>query len=361
MPAEAPEQFFADGIPVEIGKIDRELKKLWQDSDQVATRASRLNLVIYSAAEHSIRANTQMVELIARQHALRAIVLSAKAQTSGNRVRAWINAHCQISRSGARQRCSEQIAFQLEGDARDLGLIPNIVFSHLEGDLPLYLWWQGRFPCVPDKRLMDWVDRLIYDSADWDDAAGQVEIVERLAADSGLDNALADINWTRLNGWRVALAQFFDSPAARSALEATAAVEIDHAPGMRLTATLLAGWLAAQLGWVPQPGSVDALGFDAEGKRVSVNLFEKAGPPLTRVHLTAATGAEFVVTREAHSEYLSASSRLDAGGRESWQMFPVGSEQTPDLVSDELSYGGEHACYRKALRVVAALQKVAGP
>ncbi len=74
-----PKEFFSDGIPVEIGKIQRELKKLWQDS-KTATRASRLNLVIYSAAEHSIRANTALVEKITREHALRAILISAKPQ-----------------------------------------------------------------------------------------------------------------------------------------------------------------------------------------------------------------------------------------------------------------------------------------
>ena len=54
--------FFAQGIPVEVGKIQRELKKLWQDSHEMATRASRLNLVIFSTAEQSLRANTALVE-----------------------------------------------------------------------------------------------------------------------------------------------------------------------------------------------------------------------------------------------------------------------------------------------------------
>lgn len=361
MPTEAPEEFFEDGIPVEIGKVNRELKKLWQDSDQVATRASRLNLVIYSTAEHSLRANTASVEQVARQHALRAILISAKPQAGGNRVRAWINAHCQVSKSGEKQRCSEQIAFQLEGDARDLGFISNIVFSHLDGDLPLYLWWQGAFPCVPDQRLMDWVDCLIFDSADWTDVPSQIAIVERLAADSRLENSLGDINWGRITGWRVALAQFFDAPGALSALGDLSEVEIDHAPGARLTATLLVGWLAAQLGWTPQPGSADAMVFDADGKRVAISLFEKAGPPLTRVHLKTRSGAECLVTRDANSRYLNASSRLDASGREARQMLPVGAEDTPDLVSDELSYAGEHRCYRKALRVLAELGRLDVP
>ena len=55
----ARQEFFGDGIPVAIGQIPRELKKVWQEGQKTAMRASRLNLVIYSAAEHSIRANTE--------------------------------------------------------------------------------------------------------------------------------------------------------------------------------------------------------------------------------------------------------------------------------------------------------------
>jgi hypothetical protein len=35
--------FFGEGVPAEIGKIDKELKKLWQEQQTVATRASRMN------------------------------------------------------------------------------------------------------------------------------------------------------------------------------------------------------------------------------------------------------------------------------------------------------------------------------
>ncbi len=77
-------EFFGPGTSVEVGKIQRELKKLWQQSDQTATRASRLNLVIYNSGESSIRANTALVEQIARQHAIRAIIIAAKPQLPGN-------------------------------------------------------------------------------------------------------------------------------------------------------------------------------------------------------------------------------------------------------------------------------------
>ncbi len=37
------------GVPVEVGKIDHELKKLWQESEGAVTRASLMNLAVYSA------------------------------------------------------------------------------------------------------------------------------------------------------------------------------------------------------------------------------------------------------------------------------------------------------------------------
>ena len=159
-----------------MGKIQRELKKLWQQSDQTATRASRLNLVIYNSGESSIRANTALVEKIARQHAIRAIIIAAKPQLPGNTVRAWVNAHCQINNKGAKQRCSEQIAFELTGEARQQGLTPNIILGNLDSDLPLYFWRQGEFS-NPSEQLMAWVDRLIFDSADWPKPGGAIRVV----------------------------------------------------------------------------------------------------------------------------------------------------------------------------------------
>ena len=44
---------FTAGLPVEVGQIHRELKKLWDASDGVMTRASLINLAVYSEAPDS--------------------------------------------------------------------------------------------------------------------------------------------------------------------------------------------------------------------------------------------------------------------------------------------------------------------
>src|SRR5947207_9499801 len=133
-------QTFSPGLPVEIGKIDRELKKLWAESSGAMTRASLMNLAVYSEAPGSLPLNTEIIFKITEDHACRAIVISANPDAKENRVEAWISAHCHISRAGGKQVCSEQLSFLLEGPCA--WLLPNMVFSQLDFDILFYFWWQ---------------------------------------------------------------------------------------------------------------------------------------------------------------------------------------------------------------------------
>ena len=155
------------GVPVEVGKIDHELKKLWQESEGAVTRASLMNLAVYSEEQGSLDRNTQLMARITENHACRAIVIEADCNAESDRVDAWISAHCHVSRAGSKQVCSEQISFRLNGGCTTQ--LPNIVLSNLDSDLPLYLWWQHEFREPMDPQLWTWVDRVIYDSRPWQD------------------------------------------------------------------------------------------------------------------------------------------------------------------------------------------------
>src|SRR3954471_8515389 len=111
----AAAETFAVGMPVDIGKIDRELKKLWEQGGEQMTRASLINLAVYSEAPDSLQTNTQLVAAIAQDHACRAIVIAANPSATEDHVGAWIAAHCHVSRAGSKQICSEQISFSLNG------------------------------------------------------------------------------------------------------------------------------------------------------------------------------------------------------------------------------------------------------
>src|SRR3954451_4462140 len=168
------------GLPVEIGKIDRELKKLWSEGGGAKTRASLINLAVYSEAPDSLQQNTKIISDITEDHACRAIVIGANPQAKENRVEAWIDVHCHVSRAGSKQVCSAQLSFLLDGPSARL--LPNIVFSQLDSDLPLFLWWQGEFSDPMDPQLWAWVERVIYDSQTWHDFRTQMQRVESAQA-----------------------------------------------------------------------------------------------------------------------------------------------------------------------------------
>ena len=345
-------QTFSPGLPVEIGKIDRELKKLWAESGSEMTRASLMNLAVYSEAPGSLPLNTEIIFKITEDHACRAIVISASPDAKENRVEAWISAHCHISRAGSKQMCSEQLSFLLEGPSAKL--LPNIVFSQLDSDLPFYLWWQGEFHDPMDPQLWAWVDRVIYDSQTWSDFRAQMGRVETAQADAKQRIVLCDLNWTRLVQFRLALAQFFDHPGSHQRFEEIKSVEIDFAPGYRSTALLLAGWLAAQLHWTLEENSKDnTLAFRDESKKtIQVSLGEKAGEPLGRCVVNCGS-IEFRVAHSANADLLDVA--VEGADAKRKCLMPAGSNDSVRLMSEELMRGGPHRVYLRAMNSVRNL------
>jgi glucose-6-phosphate dehydrogenase assembly protein OpcA len=351
MPATA--ENYSLGLAVEISKIDRELKKLWAESAGAMTRASLINLAVYSEASGSLERNTQLIAGIAQNHACRAIVIGANPAAKENRVEAWISAHCHVSKAGGKQICSEQLSFLLEGPCTSL--LPSIVFSHLDSDLPLHLWWQGEFHDPMDPQLWAWVDRLMYDSHDWKDFDTQMRLVETAQEEAKQRVVLCDLNWTRLDKLRVAVAQFFDHPASHHHFDEIESAQIDFAPDFRSTAVLLAGWLGAQLNWRAEPTkNANEFAFtDSQDRKIDIVLSERAGEPVSRIVLSSG-GIEFVVAHAKGADLFEVwrGKRDEKCAR---QMMPAGSNDPVVLMSDELMRGGPHRVYLRAFNCVRSL------
>jgi glucose-6-phosphate dehydrogenase assembly protein OpcA len=345
-------QDFSPGLPVEVGKIEKELKKLWEQN-KGATRASLVNLAVYSEAADSLPANTKLVSELTENLACRAIVIAADPSPKENRVEAWISAHCHISRAGSKQICSEQLSFRLQGPCTNL--LPSIVFSQLDSDLPFYLWWQGQFHNPIDPQLWAWVDRLIYDSQTWQDFTSQLQLLEAAQREARERVVLCDLNWTRLDKIRLALAQFFDHPTSHRHFSAIERGEIRFAPGFRSTALLLAGWLAAQLHWqVEGRENAGQLRFvSAQGGKISMTLKEQAGEPISQITLVS-TGIEFEVAHAPGADLLEVS-RGKCGEPRAHQVMPAGSTELVRLMGDELMRGGAHKVYLRAIHCVRML------
>ena len=333
------------GLPVKIGKIDRELKRLWAEGGGAKTRASLINLAVYSEAAGSLPINTKIISEITEDHACRAIVIGANPDAKQNRVEAWINVHCHVSRAGSKQVCSEQLSFLLEGPSARL--LPNIVFSQLDSDLPLVLWWQGEFSNPMDPQLWAWVDRVIYDSQTWQNFRRQMQRLETAQAEAKQRIVLCDLNWTRLFQIRLALAQFFDHPAMQKRFDEIESVEIAFAPGFRSTGLLLAGWLAAQLRWSDgTQADKNALSFRGRKENgIKIALTEKAGEPIGRCAVRCGS-VQFVVEHGENADL------LDVSAGERACRMPAGKNDLMRLVGDELMRGGPHRVYLRAVNCV---------
>jgi len=341
------------GFPVEIGRIDQELKKLWLESEGVATRASLMNLAVYSEEPGSLQSNTQLMARITENHACRGIVIEADCRSEENRVSTWISAHCHVSGAGSKQVCSEQISFLLKGGCTTQ--LPNIVLSHLDSDLPFYLWWQEEFREPMDPQLWTWVDRLIYDSHGWSDFRAQMRLVESAQQETKQRIVLCDLNWMRLDNVRFALAQFFDHPASHHRLAKISKVRIDFAPGFRSTALLFVGWLGAQLNWRAEgtKPSAELRFIGPSGRPINVELRERDGQPLHEVALTSGD-VEFFVTHAKCGDLLEVS-RGKPGEKRMPQSMPVGKNDPVSLMSEELMRGGPHHVYLHAVNCVHEL------
>jgi glucose-6-phosphate dehydrogenase assembly protein OpcA len=341
------------GAPVEIGKIEKELKKLWQEGEGAMTRASLMNLAAYSEEAGSLNKNTQLMAKITEDHVCRAIVIEADCRSKENRVDAWMSAHCHVSPTGKKQVCSEQISFLLKGGCTTQ--LPSIILSNLDSDLPFYLWWQGELHDPMDAQLWEWVDRFIYDSYDWKDFPAQMALVETAHREAKQRLVLCDLNWTRLDHVRFALAQFFDHPASHHRLAKISKARIGFAPGFQSTALLFAGWLGAQLSWhIDEVKSSRELRFtESSGRQVDVELQEREGQPVHEIVLTSAD-VEFRVTY-ANCGDLMEVSRAEAGEKRTAQLMPAGKNDPVSLMSQELMRGGPHHVYLRAVNCVRDL------
>jgi glucose-6-phosphate dehydrogenase assembly protein OpcA len=341
------------GVPVEIGRIDKELKKLWHDSAGAMTRASLINLAVYSQEPGSLNNNTQLMAKIAENHACRGIVIEADCNAAQDGVDAWISAHCHVSGAGGKQICSEQISFLLKGGCTTL--LPSIVFSHLDSDLPFYLWWQGEFREPMDSQLWEWVDRVIYDSQGWKDFRAQMRLVESAEEEAKQRMVFCDLNWTRLDNVRFAIAQFFDHPASHHHFAKISKVRLDFAPGFRSTAVLFAGWLAAQLNWKSEKADVaNKLSFlGPGGRKIDVELRERPGEPIAEVAVETPE-VEFLVTHAECGDLLEIS-RGKPGEKRMPQLMPAANHDLVGLMSEELMRGGPHHVYLRAVNCVRDL------
>ena len=333
------------GKEVPIADVDKELHLLWEQ-DKARTNASLINLAVYSEQSGAILKNSERVQIITREHACRAILIGVDRENPEASIRAWITAHCHLA-YGRKSVCCEQIAFQLTGKAT--GRLRNTVFAHLNSDLPLVFWWQGQLSSLFSERLYSLIDRFIFDSSEWSDPLASYACIDR-AMQEVKSLVTMDVEWMRSSQIRMAIAGLFDDPMAISALEHTRELRVVVHPDHRMAGLQLLAWVIQRTGW--SRSRELALGSDhgdsyyletSEGSDVMATLVsDPLSAPIGMMEFQA-PGCVLRVTREAGSAYLH--QELEAGMHRIERCAPANSDDTAELVMNQLSRGSNNSLY----------------
>lgn len=243
-----------EDLSVDVTAIERSLSKIWrQESDdgtEPVTRAALWNVVAHTASDSDKNLATQTLGLASVSVPQRSIVIRS-ARSDDDELSSWIGANCHLV-SGSRQVCSEEISIVAGG--RRVSHVPSLVNALLIPDMPVAAWWLGDIPSGEDEyvaALLEPADRLVVDSVHFD-SVDDLRLVRRVSEES--KTTPADLNWVRMEAWRVATASMFDPADMRSLLGKIRSVRVisgsgsSYLFGEHVEALFFAAWLSSKAG-----------------------------------------------------------------------------------------------------------------
>jgi glucose-6-phosphate dehydrogenase assembly protein OpcA len=336
MPAAILNDFDFDrlGLETPISRIERALKQLWE-GDEAKTRASLINLAIYTEDSSLLAADNDLLDHVAAEHACRALLILALPDAQPPRARAWIQALCRPYQ-GKQAVCSEQISFVLEGG--DAAQVQNIVFAHLDSDLPLVVWWQADLTQHFEERFYSRIDTLIIDSSRWSDPAKQFDALRAAMSAETADFDVRDLAWTRSHFMRTALASCFQDAAALQNLAKLQVIRITHLKSQRTAALLLAVWINQRL-----------------GVTLKLELIEKDSGPALQSLVLEGDGVRGEVRRDCDSSFINVCT--SCGQHEHKDLLPADVDSDAELVSEQLSRFHGSTLYSSMLPFVRSMLK----
>ncbi len=324
------------GMPTAVEAIDEGLHLLWEQNE-TAARASLMNLAVYSEDPDALGANTKLVEPLTHEHACRVLLIEARRESSNKHTEAWVTAHCSLGPNGEKAVCCEQLAFRMHGCSP--GRLTNLLFAHLDSDLPLVLWWQASLTHGFGPDLYSRIDRLILDSQLWQDPQSEFARLLEIYKDRRQHFVIHDLSWARTLHLRLAIAAAFEDAYACQLLAKLEGITIAHAPSGETTARLLGGWLGERLQEGDRP--VPDISFENVADRDHEGAIDTVTFHLGGSSLSMRRGKRFY-------HWIA-----DASGVP--QRFPSDPTDTSTLLTAQLGRGGNNAAYWSNVRRAFAL------
>lgn len=369
---------------VNVRLVERDLHTLWEEmaktnqaeGHQAIMRVCVLNLMVVTPGEDTAGEVSQIMAHVTTQHPSRIFVILPKYGASEPDLSAWVTALCHLSAGGHKQVCCEQIMIAAGESA--LYRIPSLVRPLLVPDLPVVLWWRDvpNFDSRLFAELVQASDRVILDSARFQDPEEGLATLATLINHERQWTAFSDLSWSRLTPWRLSVAGLLDVPDWRAHLSRLTRVEIDfagasgsHRP-ISSEALLIVSWLASRLQWhvtsEPRRRSKDTYQLGLVSNDLAIDVEIKSAPSAVGIHgglhalrliAEGTPSPEFVVSRsEEDGVYLQAHVEL-AGTTLAGKIVRLGSHNEAELISKELEILGRDALFEESLAFLASIPR----
>jgi len=372
-------------IPVpnslDVEAIERMLADLWKQTagdnqtsgDDAVLRARAADLMVFLKGGSLLSDTQQVVSELASFHPCRALLMAGDRKAPARDIEMYVSAFCASQkRSDSRNLCCEGITLTAHGSF--VSELPSAAVPLLVPDLPVFLWWREELGAEEKvfSQLCLAADRVVIDSADFQDPPSDFVAVARLVTRSG-DEAivLSDINWARLTEWRASLANFYDVEDYRADLDQITEVRICFVAETGKTlavssqALLIAGWLASRLNWKfdgtmeMQPQGL-AFRFRRDNRLINLSFNEVHRPAmksgrLVEIELEASDApATFLVNRSEDGLHLETQTTI---GERSYpgRLLPVRNWSAAQMLSREMEILCDDKIYEESIELAAAM------
>jgi glucose-6-phosphate dehydrogenase assembly protein OpcA len=307
-------------------KILKELRELWaqlarDQGEGGVLRACSMTLIVVSEHDDALDAEQarKTIGVLMHEHPSRAIVLTPRedGEFTGR-----VFAECWMPFGGEQQICAEGI--EITADSEQTDEVARLLVPLIAPDLPVVLWCRG--PRAFLDRSLDplfpLANKIVFNTRAVRHPSSAIEFLRRMHKDG---RQVADLAWTRLTGWREAVAHLMDAcpdgwPAGRSGT-----VRIQHGgarPGTR--SLYFARWIERAL-----PG-------------MNVTLSPVAGDPGMHSVVFAGQGPEMSIKLGGKGTL-----EVNTGERVYSAMMSPDSEEC--LMREELSILGRDPVFERVL------------
>lgn len=289
-------------------------------------RTHMLDLVVFCDRREEADRMVEVVASLPHSRPSRAIIALGLADESDVVADARVFCSPVPGDSNGVQVCSEIV--RLESGRGGIAL-PSLVAGLLLPDLPVFVHWRAE----PDAsrvvlaRLWELATRVVVDSTAVPRALDSLDgLIQRQP-----DRSVTDLSWTKITGWREAVARAFDNAENAAALTELSHIEITHVGSSDAQARLLAAWLRSRTGRAPELTI-----------RSEVNDDMRDGS-LTRVELTC-HGERYCVTRVEEGTGLVEAPRLPE------HHVPLRVPPLRGLVAQELEFLGRDRIFEQSVQ-----------